>query len=217
MQQGKASHARASRVRVLRSSPRCVPRTRPRRDVVRSPAHPMRRDRTTKATCSILSYSSFDLMIAFPPCTHLARSGAQWFPEKRADPAAAGRARIRAAANGRAHGAHRHRESGLDHLKPDSEARPDDSAWQFGRRRSQAEPASGSRACPSYPRLTSWKAAGAIWKIGPSADRRKEPSPRPSPASPPRWLTSAGNNIEGRQKRKRWVATLSDPASYPRR
>lgn len=27
----------------------------------------------------------FDLMIAFPPCTHLAVSGARWFPEKIAD------------------------------------------------------------------------------------------------------------------------------------
>ena len=27
----------------------------------------------------------WDLMIAFPPCTHLAVSGARWFPEKRAD------------------------------------------------------------------------------------------------------------------------------------
>ena len=29
--------------------------------------------------------SGWDLMIAFPPCTHLAVSGARWFPEKRAD------------------------------------------------------------------------------------------------------------------------------------
>ena len=27
----------------------------------------------------------WDLVIAFPPCTHLASSGARWFPEKRAD------------------------------------------------------------------------------------------------------------------------------------
>ena len=27
----------------------------------------------------------WDLMIAFPPCTHLAVSGARWFPEKQAD------------------------------------------------------------------------------------------------------------------------------------
>jgi hypothetical protein len=27
----------------------------------------------------------WDLMIAFPPCTHLAVSGARWFPDKRAD------------------------------------------------------------------------------------------------------------------------------------
>lgn len=32
-----------------------------------------------------LELSSFDLLIAFPPCTHLAVSGARWFPAKRAD------------------------------------------------------------------------------------------------------------------------------------
>ena len=32
-----------------------------------------------------LELSDFDLLIAFPPCTHLAVSGARWFPEKRAD------------------------------------------------------------------------------------------------------------------------------------
>jgi len=35
----------------------------------------------------LLSCSSgyWDLMIAFPPCTHLSSSGARWWPEKRAD------------------------------------------------------------------------------------------------------------------------------------
>lgn len=28
---------------------------------------------------------NFQMVIAFPPCTHLASSGARWFPEKRAD------------------------------------------------------------------------------------------------------------------------------------
>lgn len=32
-----------------------------------------------------LDLSAFDLMIAHPPCTHLAVSGARWFAEKRAD------------------------------------------------------------------------------------------------------------------------------------
>lgn len=35
----------------------------------------------------LLSRESFDLMIAHPPCTHLAVSGARWFAEKRADQA----------------------------------------------------------------------------------------------------------------------------------
>ena len=32
-----------------------------------------------------LSWTHWDMMIAFPPCTHLAASGARWFKEKRAD------------------------------------------------------------------------------------------------------------------------------------
>lgn len=34
-------------------------------------------------------YQSWDLMIAFPPCTHLAVSGARWFHEKRQEQAEA--------------------------------------------------------------------------------------------------------------------------------
>ena len=33
----------------------------------------------------VIRSESFDLMIAHPPCTHLAVSGAKWFKEKRAD------------------------------------------------------------------------------------------------------------------------------------
>ena len=33
----------------------------------------------------VIKSQSFDLRIAFPPCTHLAVSGAKWFAEKRAD------------------------------------------------------------------------------------------------------------------------------------
>ena len=32
-----------------------------------------------------IASQQFDLLIAFPPCTHLASSGARWFPAKRAD------------------------------------------------------------------------------------------------------------------------------------
>lgn len=32
-----------------------------------------------------LQYGNWDAVIAFPPCTHLASSGARWFAEKRAD------------------------------------------------------------------------------------------------------------------------------------
>jgi len=37
-----------------------------------------------KNVLEILS-DSWDIVLAFPPCTHLAVSGARWFPEKRAD------------------------------------------------------------------------------------------------------------------------------------
>lgn len=33
----------------------------------------------------LIAFGSWDLLIAFPPCTHLAVSGARWFPAKRAD------------------------------------------------------------------------------------------------------------------------------------
>jgi len=33
----------------------------------------------------VIKMRHWDCMIAFPPCTHLAVSGARWFPEKRAD------------------------------------------------------------------------------------------------------------------------------------
>tara|TARA_Y100000004_G_C8931624_1_gene420219 strand:+ start:504 stop:1079 length:576 start_codon:yes stop_codon:yes gene_type:complete len=37
--------------------------------------------------CDVLEVieSNWDMVIAFPPCTHLAVSGARWFPEKRQD------------------------------------------------------------------------------------------------------------------------------------
>jgi len=37
--------------------------------------------------CDVLTVldQGWDMMIAFPPCTHLASSGARWFPAKRAD------------------------------------------------------------------------------------------------------------------------------------
>lgn len=43
---------------------------------------------TTKATCNVL-LDGWDLMIAHPPCTHLAVSGARWFSEKRTEQAEA--------------------------------------------------------------------------------------------------------------------------------
>jgi hypothetical protein len=39
--------------------------------------------------CLVHDFSSFDLVIAHPPCTHLAVSGARWFKDKKAEQAAA--------------------------------------------------------------------------------------------------------------------------------
>ena len=33
----------------------------------------------------VIGWDDWDMLIAFPPCTHLAASGARWFKEKRAD------------------------------------------------------------------------------------------------------------------------------------
>ena len=34
---------------------------------------------------NVIHWNDWDMMIAFPPCTHLASSGARWFKEKEAD------------------------------------------------------------------------------------------------------------------------------------
>ncbi len=34
---------------------------------------------------NVIHWNDWDMLIAFPPCTHLAVSGARWFPEKRLD------------------------------------------------------------------------------------------------------------------------------------
>ena len=34
---------------------------------------------------NVLKENNYNAVIAFPPCTHLASSGARWFPEKRKD------------------------------------------------------------------------------------------------------------------------------------
>ena len=36
-------------------------------------------------TFEAIKLKEWDMMIAFPPCTHLAVSGARWFPEKKSD------------------------------------------------------------------------------------------------------------------------------------
>lgn len=38
-----------------------------------------------ESALAVINWADWDLLVAFPPCTHLASSGARWFKEKRAD------------------------------------------------------------------------------------------------------------------------------------
>ncbi len=121
-------------------------------------------------------YEGWDMMIAFPPCTHLAVSGARWFKEKRAD--------------GRQQDALAFVRMLMDapiariaienpvsiissHIrKPDQTIQP----WQFGHGETK-------RTClwlKNLPKLTPTDIVEGreqrIWKMPPSADRWKERS-----------------------------------------
>lgn len=123
-----------------------------------------------------LELSEFDLLIAFPPCTHLAVSGARWFPEKRAD------GRQQAALDF----VRRLMDAPVDRIaienpvsiissqirKPDQTIQP----WQFGHGETK-------RTClwlKNLPELSPTDVVDGreprIWKMGPSADRWKERS-----------------------------------------
>lgn len=123
-----------------------------------------------------LDLSSFDLLIAFPPCTHLAVSGARWFPAKRAD----GRQqaaldfvrRIMAADVPRI--AIENPVSIISSAirKPDQTIQP----WQYGH-------GEVKRTClwlKGLPHLTPTDVVNGreprVWKLPPSADRWKERS-----------------------------------------
>jgi site-specific DNA-cytosine methylase len=123
-----------------------------------------------------LDLSAFDLLIAFPPCTHLAVSGARWFPEKRAD----GRQQAALDFVRRLMAAPVERiaiENPVSIIssairKPDQTIQP----WQFGHGEQK-------RTClwlKNLPLLTPTDIVEGreqrIWKMGPSADRWKERS-----------------------------------------
>lgn len=146
-----------------------------------------------------LDLSAFDLLIAFPPCTHLAVSGARWFPEKRAD----GRQQAALAFVQRIMDAPVERiaiENPVSIIstairKPDQTIQP----WQFGH-------GEVKRTClwlKNLPLLTPTNIVDGreprVWKMGPSADRWKERSktfPGIAAAMADQWgkiLDSAGN------------------------
>jgi site-specific DNA-cytosine methylase len=123
-----------------------------------------------------LELSTFDLLIAFPPCTHLAVSGARWFKEKRAD------GRQQAALDF----VRRVMAAPVEHIaienpvsiissqirKPDQTIQP----WQFGHGETK-------RTClwlKNLPTLTPTNIVDGreprIWKLPPSEDRWKERS-----------------------------------------
>jgi hypothetical protein len=123
-----------------------------------------------------LDLSSFDLLIAFPPCTHLAVSGARWFPAKRAD----GRQQAALAFVQRIMDAPVERiaiENPVSVIssairKPDQTIQP----WQFGH-------GEVKRTClwlKNLPKLTPTNVVDGreprVWKLPPGPDRWKERS-----------------------------------------
>ncbi len=146
-----------------------------------------------------LELSSFDLLIAFPPCTHLAVSGARWFPAKRAD------GRQQAALDF----VRRIMDAPVPHIaienpvsiissairKPDQTIQP----WQHGH-------GEVKRTClwlKNLPLLTPTNVVEGreprVWKMGPSADRWKLRSmtyPGIAAAMAEQWGTYLNNESE---------------------
>jgi hypothetical protein len=56
-------------------------------DAISCDTLPSESDFGTHYQCDVnnILMDGWDMMIAFPPCTHIARSGAKWFPEKQKD------------------------------------------------------------------------------------------------------------------------------------
>lgn len=121
-----------------------------------------------------LDLSAYDLLIAFPPCTHLAVSGARWFKDKLPEQAAALDfvRRIMAAPVERIAIENPVSIISTRIRKPDQTIQP----WQFGH-------GEVKRTClwlKNLPLLTPTNIVDGreprVWKMGPSANRWKERS-----------------------------------------
>jgi site-specific DNA-cytosine methylase len=123
---------------------------------------------------TLFRWHEFDLMIAHPPCTHLAVSGARWFKEKQAEQAAAldfVRVLLEAPV---------HRialENPVSVIssrirKPDQIVHP----WMFGHGETKATCLWLKNLPPLAPTMVVAGREQRIWKMGPSPDRWKERS-----------------------------------------
>ena len=128
----------------------------------------------------LFGFDEWDLVIAHPPCTHLAVSGARWFPEKRAD----GRQKeaidffmLFALLSDARPGLKVAIENPVgimssEYRKPDQYIQP----WQFG----HGEVKKTGLWLYNLPRLVPTNIVEGreprIWKMGPSEDRARERS-----------------------------------------
>ena len=120
--------------------------------------------------------ATFDMMIAFPPCTHLAVSGARWFPEKRAD----GRQQaaidfFMALVNSPIQRIAIENPIGIMsrlHRKPDQIIQP----WQFGHGEVKATCLWLKSLPPLVPTSVVSGREPRVWKMGPSPERAQERS-----------------------------------------
>jgi hypothetical protein len=136
-------------------------------------------------------------MIAHPPCTHLAVSGARWFKEKAHEQLLALEfvrtlldAPIRA---------YRAGEPGKHHQQPDSQARSDHPALAIRARRDQGDVPLAEEPAEAHADERSRGREGKVWKMPPSPDRWKSAA-APTKASPRRW-PSSGDRCKRRSPR----------------
>jgi site-specific DNA-cytosine methylase len=122
----------------------------------------------------VICSAKWDLMIAFPPCTHLASSGARWFKDKQREQAeAVGFVKALAAAP-------------IEHIaienpigvlstkwrKPDQIIQP----WQFGHGETKATCLWLKNLPPLQPTKVVEGREGRVWKEAPGPDRWKNRS-----------------------------------------
>lgn len=143
---------------------------------------------------TLLDQGYWDLMVAHPPCTHLAVSGARWFKGKAEEQAEALRFVARLLEADIARIALENPVSVISSKirKPDQVIQP----WQFGHPETKA-------TClwlKNLPKLRPTKIVegreGRVWKLGPSPDRWKERS-RTLPGIAAAMAAQWGNNSSG--------------------